>query len=268
MAENICGITPTFNYMPSTMCGDFDKIDMITGSPSLSMLGMGGSIFGGCAGMPMMGCGGYDPSSYFDNMKKYQQYSTQYNIDQQKLNRNANLQIQAPMESIEDTAASLKDKILRNEQGQVMDSYRRYLESVRHAYGDGTEEEVNSRAIALYERLAGRSLVQDLRDYGSGSFVQGLKHALSFGTYARRTAEDNVADITGQDVPTGEKVAQNTGRIVGSSAIGASAWQLTKALAQKGGKWHGRAGWIGVGVGAAVALLTFLTGKATSKSNR
>ena len=188
MSGNVCPITPVFSYMPNTgIYNDFDKIDMITGTTSFPILGMGGSIFGGCPPMsPIMGigAGGYDPSTYFDYMRQYQKYNNQYNIDQQKLNRNANLQINAPMESIEDTAVALRDKITRNEQGQVMDAYKKYVESVRHAYGTGTEEEVNSRAIAMYERLTGKSLTEDLREHGHGSFLQGLIQSFTLGTYA------------------------------------------------------------------------------------
>ena len=39
----------------------------------------------------------------------------------------------------------LKDKILQNEQDQIQEAYKAYVDSVRAAYGDGTEQEVQSR---------------------------------------------------------------------------------------------------------------------------
>ena len=285
MSSNISGIQPigTFQYNPYPMSGyyysDFDNIDL--SYSTYPMMGMGGSIFTGAptlggigATMPVMGGTGttYSTQDYFNQMKEYQQFYNQYNIDQQKMQRNADLQLNGSMESIQTAAHDLKDKIQHNEQDQIKQAYDAYIEAVKHAYGEGTEEEITSRALTLYNQMNGKTLIQDLRDSGHSSFAQGFIQSMTLGLYAQNSSEDNISKITGQPVATTEKVKQNVGRIAGATALGGVAYGLTKILANssstllKGAKslFSGKAGIIGVAVGAAAAALAFITGKATS----
>lgn len=288
MSGNVSGIQPvgTFQYNPYPMSGyyysDFDNIDL--DYSTYPMMGMGGSIFSG--GMPMMGGigmgmpifggigtgtgagGAYTTKDYFNQMKEYQQFYNQYNIDQQKMQRNADLQINGSMESIQTAAHDLKDKIEHNEQDQIKQAYDAYIDAVRHAYGEGTEEEITSRALTLYNQMNGKTLIQDLRNSGHSSFVQGFIQSMTLGMYAQNSSEDNIAAVTGQPVGTKEKVKQNVGRVAGAVALGGTAYGLTKLLAGssssilKGAKslLSGKAGIVGVVVGLGAAALAFITG--------
>ena len=179
---------------------------------------------------PMMGMGGYSNQDYFNNMKEYQKFNIDYNVDQQKMQRNADLRINASVEGVQGAAANLKDKILQNEQDQIQEAYKAYVDSVRAAYGDGTEQEVQSRAKSLYAQMnGGKTLVQDLRDNSHGSFTQGLLQTLTLGAYCRHSSEDNISKITGQPVGSGEKTSQNFGRVAGSGIFGGIAYGLAKA---------------------------------------
>ena len=275
MASNIGAIQPTglFQYSPTYLpnYADIDNIDMISNPYS-----MNGSIFGinGINPMGAMGMG-FDPNkSYFENMKDYQQQWNQYYVDQQKINRQNDVQVNAPMEAIRETATNLKDKILHDEQDQIESAYARYYNSVRSAYGqEGTDEELNSRALAIYTQLnGGRSLIQDLREHGHSSFTQGLIQTLSLGLYAQKSAEDNVAEITHQEVPTSEKVIQNAGRLTGVGIIGAGAYGITKAISGNTSKILGylgkfatsKAGIISLIAAGLVAANTIYSSKVTS----
>ena len=283
MSSNVCGgIQPigNFQYNPGAMyCNgsDFDYLDIDYSTYPMGMgcMGMNGSIFGG---MPYMGCGGmgYTAQDYFNNMKEYQKFYNQYNIDQQRMQRNADLQLNGAMESVQEHAANLKDKIEHDEQDQIMDAYKKYIDSVRNAYGDATEEEINSRALSVYAQMnGGKTLIQDLRENGHSSEVQGFIQALTLGTYATSSAEDNIAKITGQSVPTGEKTKQNLGRIAGAGAVGgmvygASKFVLshTKLISDTAkAAVKGKAGKIGIIAGLVAAAIAFLTGKVTSSSD-
>ena len=86
-----------FQYNPNigvNPYSDFDYIDIDN-----SLYPMTGSIFGA---MPMVG--GYGNlgtnQTFFDNMKQQQQFYNQYYVDQYKMQRNADLQINGAMESI------------------------------------------------------------------------------------------------------------------------------------------------------------------------
>ena len=285
MSNDLCsGIQPvgSFQYNPNLMtnCGiDFDNLDIDYSTYPMGMcggmMGMNGSIFGG---MPWGGgCAiGSTPEDYFNYMKEYQKLYNEFNIDQQKMQRNTDLQLNGAMESIQEHAANLKDKIEHDEQDQIMEAYNKYIDSIKNAYGNATEEEINSRALSTYTQMnGGKSLIQDLREHGHSSEVQGFIQALTLGTYAKNSAEDNIAKITGQSVPTGEKTKQNLGRIAGAGAFGGIAYGLTKFIASHTTliantartAWSGKAGKIGLLAAAAAAVIAFITGKVTSSSD-
>ena len=226
---NIQGIggTPGLNqfvYSPYSFL-DIDDYDPTYSTyPMYGNYGIGGSIFtpmpmydGGLVGGGIIS-GGQD---YFNQMKQYQQFYNDYNVDQQKMNRNADLRINASMEAIQTTYNALKDKITKNEQGQVLEAYNKYVQAVANAYGQGSEQEIKARAATLYTQLSGgKTIVQDLRENGRGSFGQGFTSTLCLGLYNAKSAEDNVAAITGSPVATSDKAAQNLGRGVGAAVVG------------------------------------------------
>lgn len=273
MVSNIGAIQPAglFQYTPSFMpnYSDIDDLDMISNPYS-----MYGSIFGMNGAIPPAMNTGFDPNkSYFDNMKDYQKQWNDYYVDQQKINRQNEVQVNAPMEAIRETASNLKDKILHDEQDQIEAAYKKYYNSVKNAYGDASEEEINSRALSLYTQLnGGKTLIQDLRENGHSSFLQGFIQTATLGLYAQKSAEDNIADITNQEVPMGEKVLQNIGRIAGVGAVGTGAYGITKLLSGNTGKilkgfgkfMTSKAGIISLVVAGAVAAKTLFSSKVTA----
>lgn len=275
--DNVGSIQPlnlgTFQYMPMTspFSCDLDRIDLTSMGSYTGAMGMNGSIFN-----PMMG-GGFNPmfgmgapdSSYFDNMKNYQQSWNDYYVDAQKMQRNNDVKLNGAMEAVQETAVNLRDRVAQNEQDQIPEAYNNYLNAVKNAYGDASEEEINSRALSIYSQLTGKTLVQDLREHGHSSLVQGLIQSLTLNLYGRRSAEDNIAEITHQTVPTGEKIEQNIGRIAGCGIVGAAAYAAAKALAGHTGSilkgaakfLTSKAGIIGAVAAGVVALTSIFTSK-------
>ena len=275
--DNVGSIQPlnlgTFQYMPmaSPFSCDLDRIDMTSMGSYTGAMGMNGSIFN-----PMMG-GGFNPmfgmgapdSSYFDNMKNYQQSWNDYYVDAQKMQRNNDVKLNGAMEAIQETAVNLRDRVAQNEQDQIPEAYNNFLSAVKNAYGDASAEEINSRALSLYTQMTGKTLVQDLREHGHSSLVQGLIQSLTLNLYGRRSAEDNIAEITHQTVPTGEKTEQNIGRIAGCGIVGAAAYAAAKALAGHTGTilkgaakfLTSKAGIIGAVAAGVVALTSIFTSK-------
>ncbi len=272
--NNTVAFSPLGNFQYNPYI--YDDLDMDLGT--YPMAGLGGSIFGGGFATPGFGFIGGN-SNYFDNMKDYQKFYIDYNIDQQKMQRNADLKINASVEGIKEAAELLKDKVVNNEQDQIPAAFHRYVESVRAAYGAGTEHEIESRALTLYTSMnGGKSLFEDLREYGHGSATQGFINALTFGTYNRLSAEDNISAISGSPVGTGEKAKHNLGRVAGAATVGLGAAGITKMLSKgsnqavktsakglgKFFKFGGKAKVVGLLVGATAAALSFLTGKVTT----
>jgi hypothetical protein len=236
---------------------DFDDLDMSGGMYGMyGNMGLGGSIFNGYM-TPTMG---YN-QNYFDNMKQYQKFNIEYNIDQQKMSRNADMRINASMEAIKNSATVLKDKIMANEQDQIKIAYDNYVNAVANAYGEGTPAEIKARAATLYASMNNNvTLAQDLREYSHGSLTQGFIQSLTFGAYDRNSAEDNISYITGAPVNTGEKTKHNIGRFLGAGTLGGIAGGITKAV----GKSSGKAGIIGGAVAGLSLLMSFITGKVTT----
>lgn len=245
-------VTGNFQYNPNPYAYDDLECDYSM-YPGVGTMGMGASIFG----MPAA-TGMGNNQNYFDNMKDYQKFYIDYNIDQQKMQRNADMRINASMEAIQNSATALRDKIVNNEQDQIEDAYKQYVTAVGIAYGDGTPQEITSRAKTLYEQMTGKSIVEDIRQYGHGSMTQGFIQSLTFGAYNRTSAEDNVSKITGSPVGTGEKTKHNIGRLAGAGTIGGIAYGIAK------GCKSGKAKIIGIAAGAIAAAASFLTGKVTT----
>lgn len=244
-------ISNTFQYNPNPYA--YDDLECDYSIYPGGMMGMGGSIFG----MPYVGGVGNN-QNYFDNMKEYQKFYIDYNIDQQKMQRNADMRINASMEGVRNSANALRDKIINNEQDQIEEAYKRYVNAVAAAYGDGTPQEITARAKTLYEQMTGKSITEEIRHYGHGSMTQGVIQSLTFGLYNRTSAEDNVSKISGSPVGSGEKTKHNAGRIAGAGIIGGIAYGIANACKS------GKAKIIGIAAGAVAALASFLTGKVTT----
>lgn len=279
MSDYISPIDTTkFQYIPNYMAygnTDLDKIDMISPSYYDS-----GSIFGGAMpyggmmpyGMPY-GPFGMNNNKYFDYMKDYQKNWTDYTVEMQKNQRNASSRINAPMESVREAAILLKDKIQHNEQDQIFGAYNHYLDAIKNAYGEASEEELNSRALTEFQKMNGnKSLISELRENGHNSFVQGFIQSITGGLYGKNSAEDNIAKIYKQEVPVGEKIEQNVGRAAGIATVSAATYAAVRGLSGHGGQilgfatklLKGKAGIIGAVAAGLVAFMTLSNSKVTA----
>lgn len=235
MAAATYGLFPNM-YNNQIALNDLSGLDLYypTGMSMDPMLTMNGSIFGGMN--PMMtpypyGGGNYE--DYYKNYDKYQGFMVDNQVRQQQRYREANLRLNAPQEGIQKQAAYLHEKIMRNEQQQIQQAYANFKESVRSMYGaNATEEQIANRASTLYTQLVGKSLVDDIREHGRDSFTQGLFQTLTFGFADKKTAEENIAELTGQPIARTEKIYKTAGNAVGGALLGAGG-----ALALSG-LWH------------------------------
>lgn len=209
------------------------------------MMSMNGSVFGGGMINPMMvgypammpgftGSGNYQ--NYYENYEKYQDFMLDNQVRRQQKMRNADLRLNSPQEGIAKKAACLHEKIMRNEQQQIQQAYQAFKESVRSMYGNGaSDEEIANRAATLYKQITGVSVTDDIRQYGRGSFTQGFMQAITLGLADRKTAEENVSEITGQPIGRQERLMKIAGNAAGGAVMGTgSALALTGLWTAKG----------------------------------
>ena len=239
MAANMYGLYPNL-YNNQIALNDLTDLDLYAPMGSLSnpimgpfnpMMTMNGSIFAGgmsggypmTGGYPMMGGTNGNYQDYYKNYEKYQDFMIDNQVHQQQKWRNADLRLNAPQEGIQKQAAILHEKIMRNEQQQIQEAYANFKNSVKSMYGGGTDEEISNRAATLYKDITGVSVTDDIRQYGRGSFTQGFLQTLTLGLADKKTAEENVSELTGQPVGRTEKAKKFAGNVVGGAVFGGAA---------------------------------------------
>lgn len=282
VAANMYGLYPNI-YNNQVALNDLSGLDMYypTGMYMDPMLSMNGSIFGGPSMMPGMapgmmpgmtpgmtqgmmpyaptfGSGNYE--DYYKQYEKYQDFMIDSQVRQQQKMRNADLKLNSPQEGIQEQAGILNDKIVRNEQDQIKQAYESFVQSVRNTYGEASEEEIRSRANALYEKAIGKTITQDIREHGRDSFTQGAIQSLTFGLFNNKTAEETVSELTGQPVGREENVKRVAGSVVGGAVVGGAAFGLSKHLL-KGVKFASKSKtfW-GVAIGAVAGTIAAIVG--------
>lgn len=252
----ISGYMPFWGgYQNQVMLGDMMGLDSSWG------LGMDTSIFGGLNGMgAMMPFGGLNYDSYYQNMDKYQQFMYDSQIRQAERSRFADLKANAPMEGIQRQAEILHEKIMQNEQEQIIPALNAYIESIKAAYSNSSEaspQQLLNKATTLYKQIYNTGITDDLRKYGNGSFTQGLLQTLSFGLADKRTVEENISAINGQPVSRFEKGKKYAGNATGGAIIGASSMYLLSSLKYFKNVFKSKP-LVAAGIGAVIGALSGL----------
>ena len=210
-AINGLGILPYNNY--ANQVGVMNLYDDCYGSMSFN---------NGLIGFNPSFSGGLNYDNYFDQMTDYQNFTSRYQLQYMQNQRNNEIQINAPMEGIQGTASVLNEKIVANEQEQIAGAWNSYVNAVKAAYPNADEETINARATALYQQIYGTSVTDDIRAYGSSSFKQGFMQMITFGLSNNKSAEQNIAELTGQPVSRTEQAKQLSGYAAGGATIGAA----------------------------------------------
>lgn len=182
-------------------------------------LSMNGSIMPG-----FTGSSNFDYDGFYRQMEQNQDRMTANQIRQNQRWRNVSFQANSPQVAIQKQLKALHTKIIEDEQEQIRDAFEALKARVREAYdpeGTASDEQITAYAEQEYARLYGKDLVEDIKDYSSGSFKQGFLQAVTFGLYDGVTAEENVARITGQPVGRKERTKQALGNAAGGAVWGA-----------------------------------------------
>ena len=276
MAANMYGLYPNL-YNNQIALNDLTDLDLYAPMGSLNnpmmgainpMMTMNGSIFGGgmmggypvTGGYPTMGGSTDSYQDYYKNYEKYQDFMIDNQVHQQQKWRNANLQLNSPQEGIEKQANILHEKILQDEQEQILEAYNAFKGSVRQMYGNNaTEEQIANRASTLYAQVTGKSITDDIREHGRDSFTQGLIQTITFGFGDKNTAEENISSLTGQPVGRKERTKKIAGNVAGGAIVGGAITGLfipimkaLKVSSKSRTFWGLVAGAIG-GIGTAIA---------------
>lgn len=219
--------------------------------PSSNYYGMGMGM-----GMPAFTGGNYQ-QQFYDNMKSNLNFQAGYQVDMLNYQRNYEFTANAPNERISSAVAILNEKIVSSEQEQIIGAYNNLKEAIRSMYPNASEADIKARANTCYTQLCGTSIVDDIRKNGSSSFTQGMKQVLGLGIFAdRKTAEENIAEITGQPVSRSQNAQKIAGGAIGGAlpcmAIGAAICSVVPGIGTVVGAL------VGAGVGAVAGTISKL----------
>lgn len=142
-------------------------------------------------------------------------------IENQNHMNGINFTLTSESDAITRRISILQSKIKANEQDDIMDCYNKLLNAVKKQLTsqginikDVSSEQLKAYAEKLYLQTTGKSLTDEISEYGSGQFGNGFKKGI-FGLgwlfCNKRTAKDNIAEITGEEVSKTDKLNQALG---------------------------------------------------------
>ena len=129
------------------------------------------------------------------------------------------------LESLMENGVTYKDKQSSKdfyEQINVFStSCTKYVEGVQEYYGDkGSYDDLKNTALDTYEQQFGKDIQTELREHGCSSYFHGFKKVASLGFASKRSAEDNIALITGQPKGKSEKYKEWAGNATAGVGLG------------------------------------------------
>ncbi len=270
--ESVGGITPYNMTMMPFYSGyassvGLDTLPGFTGA--FGAFSMDGSLFsdlGSSGYMPFWGGTNYE--KYFQNMEMYNDFMYDSQLRRNQKARQVDFLANSPMEEVHHKAEILREKIMQNEQQQIIPALNKYLESIKSAMGGGenvSAEQLIARADMLYRQMYNTSLTEDIRKYGNSSFLQGLYQTLSLGFADKVTAEENIARINGQPVSRWESAKKVAGNTIGGATIGAASLYGLASIPALAKVLKSKPGFLGA-VGAVVGALSGLAMSAFAKA--
>jgi hypothetical protein len=208
------------------------------------------SVFGtGGFGYSTIPFAGTNPSQMLEYQKQYNDNNrilSRQNIDNNLIisqqQRAASQLSTASDDSISRQISSLQRQVQSNKQDNIMTEYNKLLEAVAQYYQNAgytnvSEAQIKTTAERLYAQQTSMPLIDDIKAHGHNSFVQGFKQVMSFGVLSGKSADENVAAITGENAnDTESKVGKWAGRITAGVVAAESALWLTKFAKSNAGK--------------------------------
>ena len=196
-----------------------------------------------------------DATSAYRQMREIQQEQMDYNMRQAEQYRLNQAQVNAQYNNMNFAAQALQAKILEDEQAQIYPALMDFVAAYKTACDpDGTMDQKTllASACAEYQKITGNNLLADIKANSSGAFMNGFIRSATFGLFGQRqSADETIAQITGQEVSESSKNWKKTGKVAGKTATCAGIGAGIGACF----------GGIGAGPGAAIgAVVGFVWG--------
>lgn len=219
---NLSLFTPPYNstgFYPS-----------FTGGCPMPFMGMDSSIFSNPYSMPFMGSSMPYPSFYPAMDNNYYEKMMENQVNYQQQTRSADIKLNAAQRNLRQKGLTLNEKIQLNEQEQIMPAFKEYVEAVKQYYGyEGSEEDLKNTALDSYQQQFGKTIQRDIRENGSNSLWHGFKEVITLGYADGTSAEQNIAEITGQKEGKLESLKESTGNALAGTTLGLATGGVLKS---------------------------------------
>ncbi len=224
---NVSGINPMYG-MYNSYANNIAMQDLTGYNPLSSYdptMSMNGSLFTGMTMpfMPSFGGSAMNYDQYFKNMEQYQDFMYDSQIRQADKRREVSFRANAPERAIDEQLEILHEKIMQNEQEQIIPALQSVLDGMNATYGqqnNANQKDMIAMVKTMYRQKYGTSLSDDIRKYGAGSLTQGFLQSISFGLADGRTAEENISIINDQPVSRWEDTKKLIGNCLGGALTG------------------------------------------------
>lgn len=205
------------------MMGNFDSASYMDADIGSYLLGTnpGGMSFGGACGN----------SQLMRNQEEMEDWQINRQVNLKKKSEKAEFESNSRDKVVSRKIGLLQSAILDNKQDSVHKIYNELLAQERKRLNEigcdePDEEEVKANVEEAYFNRTGSSLIEDLRTHGEGEFVNGFKKGAFLGLGSllmdKRSKEDNLREITGEEKTNADGIKKWTG-IVLSGALAAGA---------------------------------------------
>lgn len=188
----------------------------------------------------------YNYGNLWEQMAENQDRWMNNAISQNQRYNRMNVEINGPKYTVTEAADVLRDKVLQNEQDQIQEALLAYKQALKDMYypaKDVDDRELTALAKSQYRQRFGTRLEDDIRNNASTSFWNGFIRTGTFGLFGDKiSAEENIAQITGQPASSKAKTWKKTGNALGGLAAGAATGALVGSIIPV----------LGTGIGAVV----------------
>lgn len=163
-----------------------------------------------------------DATSAYRQMREIQQEQMDYNMRQAEQYRLNQAQVNAQYNNMNFAAQALQAKIVEDEQAQIFPALMDFVAAYKTACdpnGTMDQKTLLASACAEYQKITGTNLLAEIKANSSGSFMNGFIRSATFGLFGQRqSADETIAQITGQEVSESSRNWKRAGKVTGKTA--------------------------------------------------
>ena len=151
----------------------------------------------------------YNPEMFYQQMDRWTDYMYDRNVKYTEKGRSNDLRLNAPLERAQNAADALREKVVMDEQSQIPEFFEAYKKAIKNLYPQYaglSDKELTARAMEHYKQRTGVGLKDEIRSNSRNMFLQKYIHYMTFGAFAKGSAEETIEEITGNQMSRSDNI--------------------------------------------------------------